>query len=84
MGKKVRMKWRKLDVVQQEERDNEEEVLDNENPFLKVHLLNLTLFMGSKYIPNIQSINAAQQYTGAPIHYDAKYSNCLKILGKFF
>ena len=53
MGKKVRMKWRKLDVVQQEERDNEEEVLDNENPFLKVHLLNMTLFMSSKYIPNI-------------------------------
>ena len=53
MGKKVRMKWRKLDVVQQEEIDNQEEVLDNENPFLKVHLLNLTLFMSSKYISNI-------------------------------
>ena len=29
MGKKVRMKWRKLDVVQQEDRDNLEEVLDD-------------------------------------------------------
>ena len=53
MGKKVRMKWRKLDVVQQEDRDNLEEVLDNENPFLKVHLLNLILFRSSKYIDNI-------------------------------
>ena len=53
MGKKVRMKWRKLDVVQQEDRDNLEEVLDNENPFLKVHLLNTILFRSSKYIDNI-------------------------------
>ena len=49
MGKKVRMKWRKLDVVQQEDRDNLEEVLDNENPFLKVHLPNIILFRSSKY-----------------------------------
>ena len=41
MGKKVRMKWRKLDVVQSEERDDQKEVLDNENPFLKVHLLDI-------------------------------------------
>ena len=40
MGKKIRMKWRKLDILQQNQDETSEEyqenVLDNLHPFLKV------------------------------------------------
>ena len=41
MGKKIRMKWKKLDIVPQDQEDTYEDKsisLDNQHPFMKVGL----------------------------------------------
>ena len=47
MGKKIRMKWRKLDILQKNQDETSEEyqenVLDNLHPFLKVKNQNKTI-----------------------------------------
>jgi len=64
MGKKIRMKWRKLDILQQNQDEASEEyqenVLDNLHPFLKSITGNSEL---------------AKQYTGAPIQYSNIINN---------
>jgi len=57
MGKKIRMKWRKLEILQQDEttEETQDNVLDNLHPFLK----SIT-----------ESSELAKQYIGAPIHYN--------------
>ena len=38
MGKKIRMKWTKLDIAPQEQQEDKSYSLDNEHPFMKVRL----------------------------------------------
>ena len=79
MGKKIRMKWKKLDVVPKDQEDFYEDKsvnLDNQHPFMKVGSVcdcqtKINFNQTLQSITETGELSEAEQLTGAPIHYNA-------------